>query len=132
MTRFRPLRVSDFYTMNTVDHAWGRLPFLLARPLALYKLAEDPFSFAMEVEGELVALAGVVPETGEVWALLASDMKRHMVRLTRYALRWFEMLPGLVWMHTDNDYPPAARWALLMGFKRTKKGDRYDTYARIV
>lgn len=117
MTRFRPLRVSDFYKMNTVDHAWGRLPFLLARPLLLHRLAENPFSFAMEVDGELVAVAGVISETGEVWALLASDMKKHMVRLTRYALRWFEMMPGLVWMHTDNDYPPGRPLGLAHGLQ---------------
>lgn len=129
MTRFRPLRVSDFYLLDVSDHPRPRLPLLLSRPLLLHRMAEDPFSFTMEVDGAPVAIAGVMP-TGEVWALLAADMRRHMVRLTRYALCWFDQLVDPVWMRTDNTDPAAARWALLMGFKRTKKGDRYDTYAR--
>lgn len=131
MTRFRPLRVSDFYLLDVCEHPRPRLPFLLSRPLLLQRMADDPFSFTMEVDGEPVALAGVNGH-GEVWALLAHDMRRHMVRLTRYALCWFDQLIDPVWMHTDNHDPAAARWALLMGFKRTKKGDRYDIYARIV
>ena len=130
-TRFRPLRVSDFYLLDPAPHTRSRLPMLLSRPLLLHRMAEDPFSFTMDVDGKPVALAGVTA-TGETWALLSSDMRRHMVRLTRYALCWFDQLVRPVWMTTDNTDPAAARWALLMGFKRTKKGDRYDTYARAV
>lgn len=131
MTRFRPLRVSDFYLLDPAPRTRRFLSFMLARPLALHRMAEDPFSFTMEVDGKPVALAGAT-RTGEVWALLSADMRRYMVRLTRYALAWFDQLVDPVWMHTDNDYPPAARWALLMGFKRTKKGERYDIYARSI
>lgn len=131
MTRFRPLRVSDFYLLDPAPHARDRLPLLLSRPFLLQRMAEDPFSFTMEADGVPVALAGVT-RTGEAWALLARDMRRHMVRLTRYALLWFDQLVDPVWMSTDNLDPAAGRWALLMGFKRTKKGDRYDTYARAV
>ncbi|TXI83542.1 MAG: hypothetical protein E6Q40_10770 [Cupriavidus sp.] len=131
MTRFRPLRVSDFYLLDPAPNARARLPLLLSRPLLLHRMAEDPFSFTMDVDGAPVALVGITA-TNELWALLAADMRRHMVRLTRYGFCWFDQLARPLWMRTDNDDPAAGRWALLLGFERTKKGDRYDTYARAV
>jgi len=117
--RFRGLRVSDFYELDVQPAHAALVPILQANPLRLQALVDDPFSFTMTVDGVPKASLGVTPERG-MWALLDGNLKRHMVRLTRYTRAMIDMYQETLWADIDRGNRAAVRWALLLGMRRVK------------
>lgn len=131
--RFRPLKVADFYDIQVQErHKWV-LPIMRANPLALYRLAENPFAFTMAVDGKPLAACGVTPQH-EIWALLGPDMKSVMLRLFRYGKAMMDAYGQPLWAHIDRSNPAAVRLALTAGMRKVKIVDEGTmdvwTYAR--
>lgn len=131
--RFRPLRVSDFYEIELQPRHRHWEPVFHANPLILHQLCENPFCFTMEVDGKPIAAAGVTHKD-ELWAFLRADMRRHMLRFSRYGCAMIGMYGRPVYADIDRTNPGAVRWALLMGFRKVKIATEgtMDRYARTV
>lgn len=117
-TRFRPLRVSDFYNIELQPRHAHAEPVFHANPLVLHALTDSPFSFTMEVDGKPVAALGPT-DTREIWAYLGHDLKHHMVRLVRYTRAMLEMY-GRCWARVDRNNPDGERFMLLLGLRKVK------------
>ncbi|MGD9724410.1 MAG: hypothetical protein AB7U76_24490 [Pirellulales bacterium] len=118
-SRFRAIQVSDFYEIEPHAGLTEVMPCMLAKPLVLQQVADNPFAFAMEVDGKVVALAGIT-DLGEVWAILSATIRPSMLRLTRYTQAMLRIGGRPVKAHVQRADPAAVRWALLLGFRKVK------------
>ena len=114
--KFRPLKPSDFYEIEAQPrHAW-LLTWLKANPLSLRNLADDPFSYTMEVDGRAAAAGGTTVNQ-EIWALMGGDMRRTLLPFTRYSRAMIEQ-HGPCWAAIDRTVPSAVRWAKALRLRR--------------
>lgn len=125
--RFRPLRVSDFYDIEVTDYDRAKRHWLLANPLVLHQVAENPFCFAMATDRP-IGLGGVTPNH-EIWGVASPEIGLHLVRFTRYVRKMMEFYGRPVWATVAHDNPAGARWASTLGMQRTKVGEIWDTWA---
>jgi len=97
--------------------------------------------YAVRIDGKLVLLGGVVrasKDVGIAWAMFSRDAGRHMVALTRFALRVFEV-SGVSRILADVEcgFDAGRRWLELLGFKPLEDGKYFgpegqmDTYVRV-
>lgn len=116
--KFRPLKPSDFYEIEAQPRHAYLLTWLRANPLSMRNLTEDPFSFAMEVNGRAAAACGTTVDR-EIWGILGGDMRRTMVPFTRYSRAMVEqyVVGGACWASIDRTVPSAVRWAKALGLR---------------
>ena len=119
VSRFRPLRVLDFYDLEVQPRHQYLMPVFRSNPLLLQSLADDPFSFTMVEDGKPVASCGVLPN-GALWILFGPDMKRHMLRFVRYGLAMMRIYGRPTWAEIDRTNKHAVRLALTAGLRKVK------------
>lgn len=89
-------------------------------------LAQAGPAWAVVAEEGVVCLAGVQPQWGGravAWALLSESVGRHMLALTRAAVRYFDGLDyGRIEMYVDAEFAEGCRWARLLGFTNETPG----------
>jgi hypothetical protein len=111
--RVRPLRARDLYRIKP-NAMFGKPPL---DPVVLATLERLP-SFTGEIEGRIVACAGVLPcATGyEAWAYFSSESRPVMVACFNACRRFLDGLAVPTRALIDT---PARQWARLLGFRPT-------------
>lgn len=79
-------------------------------------------SFSCEVEGAIIACGGNIriwPGRASAWALLSPTSGKHMARITRAVIRFFEVSEDFrIETTVDDGFEAGHRWAKLLGFER--------------
>lgn len=103
-------------TLQPHQEAWGRL----AGSSGWESIAASGQAWTALSRDRVLACCGVVDKTGgraEAWALISADIGSEMLTLTRAIRRGFKMLPyRRIEINTASTFPPAARWAQMLGF----------------
>lgn len=104
-------------------HASGITALVAERP-GLKHLMRNWGYTAWTPYGVPAAICGVLPN-GTAWAILATDLKRFMVpisRAVRAVLKAHAREQGPVWADIDSTHPEAVRWARALGFREQSAG----------
>ncbi len=84
-------------------------------------MLENERSFSAVDGEEVVACAGVVQVNhgrGLAWAYLADNIGSRLIRVTKAAKQYMQMIDlHRIEMHVDCDFPQAHRWAKMLGFE---------------
>lgn len=117
----RPFRPADLYDLETQPHYAWQVEALMTDPAAVGRLV-GPFSWTA-FEGERpLACCGiyrgdpVLP--GLAWAIVARQVGTCSTMILRAVKTALAAYPGAVLAEIDDTYPPAVRWATLLGFRR--------------
>jgi len=119
----------------------------MQQPLAVWQTWENAEGLAQSdahtalADGQVIACVGLIqhwPGRRFVWAYLAHDAGRHMLRLTWQVRRWLRYHgAGRIEAAIDPEFHASVRWARRLGFQREGTmrqyvpGKDYDLYARI-
>lgn len=104
-------------------HAAGIVKLVAEHPELKYLMRNWGYT-AWTPYGVPAAICGVLPN-GTAWAILAADVRRVMVPLTRAVravLTTHAKTQGPVWADIDSTYPEAVRWARALGFREQSAG----------
>lgn len=118
--KIEPFSFSDLLLFEVQEAHAPLLPRLLARPLTVQRAAEGPWSYTAWLPCGVPAAACGILHNGYAWALLAPDMRRHMLAVTRAVsaiLADYRVAVGPVSAEIDTSHPEAVRWAALLGFR---------------
>lgn len=111
----RPFLARDLRRIRA-NPIFERPPELLA-PGVLRAIERLP-SFTGEIDGQVMACAGVIPREGgaEAWAYFAADSPKVMLSIFNAVRRFLGRCTVPVWALVDQ---PSERWAGLLGFRPT-------------
>lgn len=119
---FRPFSVADLHLIEVQPRHAEALAAVLA-DLEPYRMLEGPTAWTLWRGGRPLGCAGITQ--GVAWAFLGRDLRRDMVRVTRFVRRILELHRenvGPVTAEIDESFPAGVQWALLLGFRRSSPG----------
>lgn len=84
-------------------------------------LRDSGLSFTVMADNVVLAIMGTVVEwegRAQCWALLGSEVGRHMMKLTRMVSRYFDLQSyRRLEAQAPENFPPAQRWLELLKFE---------------
>ena len=119
---YQPFCLGDLAQMDIQERHSFLRPWIFRDYLVCKEIMEGPWSWtAWNQYGVPVAACGIVEPDGFAWAFLATNMRKHMVSVTRKVhevLNAYTMYIGPVWADIDETHAEAVKWAKYLGFQK--------------
>lgn len=100
-------------------------------------------SYTAVVDGEVIAIAGVVQLTAvrwQAWALMSAETSKHMLQITREIKAFLDTFEGRLETPVLHEFEQGHRWMKILGFTNETpegmknygdNGETFDLYARV-